>query len=270
MSNRDEVLVAVMNDRDDFLAASDEHWYRIPVNSKQKWLNQRWPPEYVAFYQTNEFGPERHGIHWYAKVRKISNVARQELFPEEQTNAKSNKRYYRVDLEPLQRLSSPIVSRKSRKIVFIPTTWEKFANACEINDLFDDSPLEDRLWAAFRERQILAERQYFLEIESEHYALDFAIWCEKGKIDVEADGDGWHANKCKAELDNLRDHSLIAQGGQVLRFTTCQIMEELDSYSLPRIRDVINQLGGINEGKVIPRRIDLNRLTLRQRGLFDE
>ncbi|MFN0020683.1 MAG: endonuclease domain-containing protein [Pirellulaceae bacterium] len=270
MTKRAEVLIAIVNDWEDFLAARDQHWYRIPVSSKEKWLKQRWPPEYLAFYQTNEFGPERHAVHWYAKVRGISNVARQELFPDEPPNAKSCKRYYRLDLEPLQRLSSPIVSQKSRKIVFIPTTWEKFANASEINDLFDDSPLEDRLWAVFKERQIPAERQFFLEIESVHYALDFAIWCEKEKLDVEVDGDGWHANKDKAELDNLRDHALIAQGWNVLRFTTRQIIEELDSYSIPRIRDVINQLGGIDEGRVVPRKIDLDRLTLRQRGLYDE
>lgn len=270
MANSDEVLVAILNDRDDFVAARDQHWYRIPVKSQEKWLDERWPPKWVAFYQTNEFGPEAHAVHWYAKVRGICNLARWELFPDEPPNAKSNKRYYRLDLEPLQRVPSPIVSRKARKIVFIPTTWGKFAKASEINDLFDESPLEDRLWEVFKERQIPAERQYFLEIESKHYALDFAIWCDRGKIDIETDGDRWHANKEKAELDNLRDHALIAQGWEVLHFTTHQVMEELDSYSIPRIRDVINQLGGLDEGQILPRKIDLNALGARQRGLFDE
>lgn len=269
MQNRAEVLVAILNDRDDFVAARDQHWYRIPVNSQEKWLSKRWPPEYVAFYQTNEFGPEAHAVHWYAKVRGFSNLARRELFPDEPPNAKNNKRYYRLDLEPLRRLLSPIVSRTARKIVFIRTTWEKFAKASEINDLFDDSPLENRLWEVFKERQIPAERQYFLEIESEHYALDFAIWCETGKIDVETDGDRWHANPQKAALDNCRDHALIAQGWSVLRFTTPQIMDGLDSYSFPRICEVINELGGLDEGRIVPRKIELNALGLRQQGLFD-
>ena len=154
-----EVLIAILNDRDDFLAARDQHWYRIPEKSKDKWLKHRWPPEYVAFYQTNEFGPEAHGVHWYAKVDGIRAAARRELFPVEPPNFKSGKRYHRLELGPLQRLASPIMSRKARKIVFIPTTWEKFASAFEINDLFDESPLEDRLWEAFKERQIPAERQ---------------------------------------------------------------------------------------------------------------
>lgn len=108
-----------------------------------------------------------------------------------------------------------------------------------------------------------------MEIESGHYALDFAIWCDRGKIGVETDGDFWHANPEKSVLDNCRDHALIAEGWRVLHFTTRQIMEELDSYSFPVISEVINQLGGLDEGKVVPRKIEYNSLGLRQKGLFD-
>lgn len=43
--------------------------------------------------------------------------------------------------------------------MFIPTTWEKFVNAVEINDLYDESSLEDQLWAQFKRLEISAERQ---------------------------------------------------------------------------------------------------------------
>ena len=87
--------------------------------------------------------------------------------------------------------------------ICIPTTWEKFANAVEINDLSDESSLEDRLWAEFKRHKIPAERQEFVTARGHEYALDFALYCAKGGIDVETDGDFWHANPEKAQLDNL-------------------------------------------------------------------
>jgi len=45
MAARGEVLVAIINDPLDFGIARDQHWYRIPVSSADKWLRHRWPPE---------------------------------------------------------------------------------------------------------------------------------------------------------------------------------------------------------------------------------
>jgi hypothetical protein len=52
----------------------------------------------------------------------------------------------------------------------------------EINDLYDESPLEDRLWVEFKRVEIGAERQEFVEVKKRLYALDFAICCALGKI----------------------------------------------------------------------------------------
>jgi hypothetical protein len=71
-------------------------------------------------------------------------------------------------------------------------------HAVEINDLYDESPLEDRLWAEMKRLQIHAERQEFVRADQHDYALDFALYCALGKIDVETDGDTWHANPAKA------------------------------------------------------------------------
>ncbi len=55
-----------------------------------------------------------------------------------------NRRYYQLLLGNLQPLPKPILSRRLRRITFIPTTRKKFKTAIEINDLWDESPLEDR------------------------------------------------------------------------------------------------------------------------------
>ena len=126
MSHRGEVLVAIINNRLDFTIASEKHWYRIPVASKKKWLKERWPPKWLALYQTKTFGQEAYAINYYAKVTHIGEAYRWQLFRDEPRDEKGNRRYYQLFLEPLRRLSKPIFSRRHRRIVFIPTIWEKF------------------------------------------------------------------------------------------------------------------------------------------------
>lgn len=270
MTGTGELLVAIMNDKRDFAFAQEHHWYRIPVSSAKKWLGNRWPPQWIAFYQTKVFGQEAYSIRYYARVIHIKRVPRRMLFPNEPENKKSKTSYYQLVLTPLQKLPQPIFSRRWRRIVFIPTTWQKFIDAAEINDLFDDSPLEDRLWAEFKRHNIPAERQEFLTIKKNNYALDFAVRCAKGKIDVETDGDTWHANPEKAVLDNLRDNALEAVGWSVLRFSTRQIQEQAGTYCIRTVSETVNQLGGVDEGKLVPRKIDTNTDSSYQPSLFDD
>jgi very-short-patch-repair endonuclease len=150
----------------------------------------------------------------------------------------------------------PIYSRRFRRIIFIPTTLEKFSNASEINDLYDESLLEDKLWAEFKRHNIPAERQEFVIARENNYALDFAVYCAKGNIDIETDGDFWHANPEKAEKDNLRDNDLKTRGWKVLRFSEKQTQEQSASYCIETVTENINNLGGVDEGKIIPRKIN--------------
>lgn len=270
MSRRGEVLVAIMNSKRDWALAEKYHWYRIPVSSAGRWLGEAWPPQWIAFYMTKKFGKEAHAIHYYARVLDIRKVLRRQLFPSEPENDKSSRTYYQLFFEPLQKLDRPILSRRYRRIVFIPTTWHKFANALEINDLYAGSPLEDRLWAALKRQHIPAEREFFTAVGDNHFALDFAVFCEDANIDIETDGDAYHANPEKGAEDNLRNNALEAAGWKVLRFNTQQIKEELESYTLPEIVKTINNQGGLDEGKLRPRRADLNAGGAVQLGLFDD
>ena len=152
---RGEVLVAVVKRKRDLAILREEGWYRVPVSTAPR----RWPPKWIAFYQGAQWGQER-GINYYAPVKEIHRVLRRELFPDEFPSQKSNKPYYQIFLGSLQRLDPPLISHRRRVIVFIPTTWQKFATAAEINDLYDDSPLEDSLWAELKRLAIPAERQW--------------------------------------------------------------------------------------------------------------
>jgi hypothetical protein len=143
---RGEVLVAIVNNSEDMRLAREAGWYRIPVASARKWLKDRWPPRWLALYQTKVFGPQAHAINYYATVRSIRTVSRTDLFPHTSSDhPKAKRRYFQLLLDDLQPLPRPIISRRWRLIVFIPTTFDKFKSALEINDLWDESPLEDRL-----------------------------------------------------------------------------------------------------------------------------
>ena len=258
MANRGEVLVAIMNKPLDFAILREKLWYRIPVRSVEKWLEDKWPPQWIAFYQTKGFKQDAYAINYFGKILEIRKVFRWQLFPDEPHDAKSQSQYYQIYLSSLERLPKPIISQRRRRIIFIPTTWQKFVTATQINDLYDESRLEDRLWEEFKRWRIMAERQEYISVNKRNYFLDFAMYCAMGKVDVETDGDFWHANPEKAADDNLRDNDLKTSGWQVLRFSTLQIQEQTAEYCMPTVVKSINSYGGIDEGKTVPRKIDLS------------
>lgn len=267
---RGEVLVAIIKDKRDFAIAHDRHWYRIPVSSVENMLKDCWPPRWLALYQPKEFGPEQYSVRYYARVLHIDRLFRHQLFPDDPLTEKSRRLYYKLSLDPLRCLPQPILSRRSRRITFIPTTWQKFVEAAEINDLWDGSKLEDRLWKEFKRLRIDAERQNWVTVAERNYALDFDIHCADGHIDVETDGDVWHATPERAPQDNIRDNALKTLGYRVLRFSEYQIKEELERYCLPTITENISRLGGLNGERVVGRKIDPQVPGRYQPSLFDD
>ena len=251
------VLISILNNQADFRILCEQSWYRIPVSSVEKWLKRRWPPEWVAFYQTKVFKDEAYSVRYFAKVKKIRIAHRHDLFPEELPSPKQDKAYYQLVLGNLETLRQPIFSLRWRRIVFIESTWEKFTTAVEINDLFDGSPLEDHLWVEMKRLKISAERQELVTVNHKHYFLDFAVYCMAGKLNVETDGDAWHISKEQAEIDNLRDNAIKTEGWRVLRFNTKQVQEQMAEYCVPTVVENINRLGGLEHESSLPKKIIL-------------
>ncbi len=248
-ADRGEVLVALLKEKSDFFILQEQGWYRIPVASAPK----RWPPKCLAFYQPKAFENEAFRIQWYGPVADIQIVPRSELFPNEFESAKSNQLYYKLTFKRLELLERPILSLRPRRLVFIPTTWEKFRSAEQINDLFDDSPLEDALWQQLKRSLIQAERQWELIAEEQRYFLDFALFCTKAPIAVETDGDTWHADPNRRNKDYLRQNAIESRGWHVLRFNSNEIREHMEAYCIPEIQNAINSLGGLSDEGLVPR-----------------
>jgi len=268
-ADKEEVLIAILNTPRDLDIIRKQGWYRIPVSSAQKWLRNRWPPKWIAFYQTKIFGSDAFAIHYYARVEGIREKLRSQLLPDEPHHPKAAQLYYQVLLGPLERLARPIPSRRWRRIVFISTTWWKFVAAREINELYDESPLEDLLWEQLKRVRLNAERQEFITANGADYALDFAFYRAKGNLDVETDGDTWHANPERIPLDNRRDNDLETSGWNLLRFNGYQLREEMAEYCVPTIVEKIRRLGGLSENRIIPRDIRADGSSS-QLSLFDD
>lgn len=235
--------MALVNNLRDWQILNDELWYRIPIDTAPR----RWPPEWMAFYQTKVFGDDAYAIHRYGRVAEIRTRSRLELLPAEWQSAKRDRTYHQIILERLDELPDPIVSRAWRRIVFIPTTLDKLETATEINDLFDDSPLEDAIWRELKRIRLPAERQFFVAHESDRYALDFAVFCQKGRLAIETDGDTWHADRVRIPEDNRRNNALASLGWHVLRFNTLEVRERMASYCVPKIVETVNRLGGVSD-----------------------
>lgn len=267
MNENGEVLVALLKDKSDFAILKEQGWYRIPVKSAPK----RWPPRWLAFYQPKAFEDDAYRIRYCGEISGIDITLRKELFPDEIQSTNSDKRYYRISLKSLEERESPIISTRPRRLVFIPTTRFKFEFAEQINDLFDDSPLEDRLWDEFKNLKISAERQWEIRFNRQLFFLDFAVFCNKGNINVETDGDTWHARKERIPLDNQRDNALTNMDWRVLRFNGSQIKEQMKTYCLENIYQTINKLGGLNDEGLVPRKFfTISKGTGQQLSMFEK
>jgi very-short-patch-repair endonuclease len=256
--SRKELLVALLPKTEALDRLKTEGWYHIPVETAPK----RWPPEIMAFYQGKVFGAgERYKIRHFGKVESIDIVPRKVLFPNDEENKdKEEKPYYRIQLKTLRERTTPIVSYRPRRLVFIPTTLEKFELAEQINDLFDGSPLEDRLWKALKYINVTAERQWKIVVQgTKKYYLDFAVFCRDGKLAIETDGYTTHYDSLnQIDYDTWRRNEIELDDWRFLHYTTKQVKDDWTPY-LVQIQTKIEQLGGLESPEKFERKIGEER-----------
>jgi very-short-patch-repair endonuclease len=253
-----ELLVALLPRKSALEILQTERWYHMPVENMPGRWREGWRPKGMAFYQGKVFGQEEaYTIRYYGEVDHIDIVPRKQIFPDDEENQnKAAKLYYQVFLRALQIRYRPIVSYRPRRLVFVPTTFAKFENAEQINDLFDGSPLEDRLWGTLKENDILAERQWKIIVDQHNYYLDFAVFCRNGKLAIETDGYTYHFDdRNQIDYDTFRRNEIELDGWRSLHFTSRQIREDGNTY-LSQIERAIQQLAGMEDPENYVRRTD--------------
>jgi very-short-patch-repair endonuclease len=240
-----DVLIAFIPNRKDLGIAQSSHWYRIPYDAKNvPVIVKDGTIKIIAFYQPKIFMDDAFSVRYYGIVQSVGVIKRKYLFKEEPVNDKSENQYYKIQFEKLIRLPVPIVSHRKRRILFITTNLDRFQNANEINDLFFESSLEEKVWAEFKRSGIRAERQYFETAGNKKFVLDFALFCKNCKLDVECDGDNYHTGKSLVQNDKRRSNLLESKGWNVMRYTTEDIETRLDE-SITQVKDAINFYGGL-------------------------
>jgi hypothetical protein len=122
-----DTLIALMNNKKDFLIAQNEHWYRIPVSNAPSIIKNN-QAKYLTFFHTKVFSKWKHSIMFYAEIKQIQKVPRSSLFPNELNNKKHEKWYYKIEFKSLKQLEKPIVSQIPRRWLFVPTTILKLLN----------------------------------------------------------------------------------------------------------------------------------------------
>ena len=150
------ILVAVVTDPRDLEIARLLGWYRIPLRHAPKVVSV----DYLAFYQTGNFGEERRWqIEMIAPVRGHEMATRAELLRSEPDHPRAKEEYYKIQLGPLQALPAPIQAGKWRRLTFLYTTGEMLLNAHRLSDLVVRTEERSLLWRSLRERA-LQEGQY--------------------------------------------------------------------------------------------------------------
>ncbi|MBS3150360.1 AAA family ATPase [Candidatus Woesearchaeota archaeon] len=94
-------------------------------------------------------------------------------------------------------------------------------------DVNFDSPVEDKLFKKLTKEGIKVFPQYEIKIRGKkHYRLDFALFINNNKYDIEVDGDKSHTQKIESDI--LRDIHLRIEGWKVRRFQAGKIYDDID------------------------------------------
>ena len=245
MNTKTTILIALIPNHKDWQIANEHNWYRIPVNNAPKIIREN-RAKYIAFYFPAIFGEKKKWkVSHYAKINSITEIVRKDLFINEPLNTKSDNLYYKVSFEKIEVIPNPFVSRRGHRLIFISTTEERFfSDTTDFNNLFQSSFLEKKLEKLINEMQVEYEREWREYVnDKKFYYLDFAIWCKKGAVNIECDGDKFHMENNNVHLDKTRNNELESYGWSVLRFTTKHITEE-KNHIKKTIYQTIKELGG--------------------------
>lgn len=236
-----DVLVGILKYKLSLKKLRDENWYHIPIETKFKY----WPPRMLAFYQGYRFGNDGFRVQCYGEFDHEVIVPRKELFETTKRNEhKAEKLYRKIYLKKLEKRPTPILVYRPRAWAFIHTTQTKFDQAEQLNDLFAGSFLEERLWKALKYENILAEREWRVNILGNNYIIDFAVFCKNGKLAIETDGYTTHyQSRDKIDYDTKRRNAIGYDDWDFLHYTPKHIRENWTSY-LTEIKARIEKLGG--------------------------
>lgn len=237
------VLIGVLKKPADLAIARGKRWYRIPLEHAPK---RRFT--HIAFYQPAAFGKDGKRIRFYSRVTGRAVSVRKKLLPAEPSHPRANKLYCKYSLSRLKELDFPILNTSTSRIFFGYTTLKRLFAARDILGLFEVPPLERMLYQRLKREGFNFSPEHIVMKRSrpngtrQRYRLDFAIFCKKGMLDIECDGQRWHSHPAQKRKDKMRDLWLMGRGWTVMRLVEKDIMEEMPR-TMRKIKRAIKMLG---------------------------
>jgi hypothetical protein len=123
-------------------------------------------------------------LRYYAPIQGHELVVRRDLIPSEPDHHRAGQWYYKLQLGPLEHRLPPIVSHRWRRVTFIVTSGDRFMNALEINDLFEQESPAGQLFVRLKELGIQVEREWWIDEEGTAYVVDLALPIEDSWLTV--------------------------------------------------------------------------------------
>jgi hypothetical protein len=111
-------------------------------------------------------------------------VIRRDLIPSEPDHPWAGNWYYALQIGPLQHKLPPIVAHRWRRVTFVVTSGDRFMNAVEINDLFEQESQVGQLYVRLKELGIAVEQEWWIDEEGIAYVVDLALPVEDGWLPV--------------------------------------------------------------------------------------
>ena len=142
------VLVCLLPTPRDLEIARLLGWYRIPFRTAPKVV----AVDYLAFYQPSAFGGRGGKIEFVAEVRGHELTTRGELLKDEANHPRANEEYFKIQIGGLEKLRTPILAEKWKRITFLYTTGEYLLEARTLNELVVEGDERGVLWRSLRER----------------------------------------------------------------------------------------------------------------------
>ncbi len=208
-----KVLVGVITGSADLSHLFSKGIYRIPIE-----FEPAQDFEIIAFYESSNIFDFKGKIQYYASVKNVEYVSAKEISKEFDIKDPQHKDYLLYSLGKIMKLEEPIINNEKMRISFYYTTLKKIKESSTINQLFNIPAIEEIVKVMLDELNIDYKREYILRINKEKfYRLDFAIFINNRKIDIECDGEKWHSIKAQRQKDRVRDNDLISFDWEVIR-----------------------------------------------------
>jgi hypothetical protein len=174
-----DCLIGVVTNDIDLRRYADERWYRIPARAVGRSLKREAieGSGVLALYQGAGISDGLPGaVELWGEIEGVRLRPRRLIIPDEPRHPAADDDYYLISIGAVERLDSPIISHRPRRITFLRTTRDRLFGASDINDLIVGTPAEERLWRSLREEGMAPERKLYMRVGEMMTEVDFAIF----------------------------------------------------------------------------------------------